>query len=84
MRGGGGGGRRGLPLEEEESALGGKFVVVPKSPQVGLYIICDMRDVTSLDYSAAQQLRRLSLSLAAAAQGKGQLPPCNLLYTRTR
>ena len=81
--GGRGGGRQGQLLHEEESAVG-KFVVVAKSAQVGLYIICDMRDVTSLDYSAAQQLRRLTHCLGSSAQGKSRGASCYLLYTRAR
>ncbi len=73
--------------EEEESALG-KFVVVgPAKMARPLYIVVCLRNVTSLDYSAAQQLVKMKHAAVMShqgAQGKHETVPHHIIYTRCR
>jgi len=72
---------------EEESALG-KFVVVgPANVARPLYIVVCLRNVTSLDYGAAQQLVKMkhaAIRSHQSSQGKHVTVPHHIIYTRSR
>jgi hypothetical protein len=75
--------------EEEESTLGrSKFVMVgPAKLARPLYIVVCLRNVTSLDYSAAQQLVKMKNAAVKShqgSQGKHETVAHHIIYTRYR
>lgn len=74
--------------QEEQSALG-KFVIVAPAEVKPLYIVVCLRNVTSLDYSAAQQLVKMKNAAVRShahteVNCRKEATPHNIVYTRCR
>ena len=74
--------------QDEQTALG-KFVIVAPPEVKPLYIVVCLRNVTSLDYSAAQQLVKMKNAAVRShahteVNCRKEATPHNIVYTRCR